>query len=88
MEMNEAYKEKNEMSFSQLIRIFTSIVRCTQIKSCLIPIGGRVRSDWKLQELIYAYARMFEYYADLKEYADCKGLKVYNASEYSWINCF
>lgn len=49
---------------------------------------GRVRSDWKLHELIYAYGRMFEYYSDLKEYADYKGLKVYNASEYSWINCF
>lgn len=49
---------------------------------------GRVRSDWKLHELIHAYARMFEYYADLREYADYKGLKVYNASEYSWINCF
>lgn len=49
---------------------------------------GRVRTDWKLHELIYAYARMFEYYVDLREYADYKGLKVYNASEYSWINCF
>lgn len=49
---------------------------------------GRIRSDWKLHNLIQAYARMFEYYADLKEYADYKGLKVYNASEYSWINCF
>lgn len=49
---------------------------------------GRIRSDWKLHELIHAYARMFEYYYELKEYADYKGLKVYNASEYSWINCF
>lgn len=49
---------------------------------------GRACSDWKLHELIYAYARMFEYYADLKEYANYKGLKVYNASEYSWINSF
>ena len=49
---------------------------------------GRSRKDWKLHELIYAHGRMFEYYADLKEYADYKGLKVYNASEYSWINVF
>lgn len=49
---------------------------------------GRSRQDWKLHELIYAHGRMFEYYSDLKEYADYKGLKVYNASEYSWINVF
>lgn len=49
---------------------------------------GRIRSDWKLHEYIYAFGRMFEYFYDLKEYADCKGLKVYNASEYSWINVF
>lgn len=49
---------------------------------------GRSRSDWKLHDLIYAHGRMFEYYYDLKEYADYKGLRVYNASEYSWINVF
>ena len=49
---------------------------------------GRSRKDWKLHELIYAHGRMFEYYSELKEYADYKGLKVYNASEYSWINVF
>lgn len=49
---------------------------------------GRSRSDWKLHELIYAHGRMFEYFSDLKEYADYKRLKVYNASEYSWINVF
>lgn len=49
---------------------------------------GRIRSDWKLHEYIYAYGRMFEYFYDLKGYADYKGLKVYNASEYSWINVF
>ncbi len=49
---------------------------------------GRVRSDWKLHDLIYAHGRMFEYYSDLREYADYKGLKIYNASEYSWINVF
>lgn len=49
---------------------------------------GRSRKDWKLHDLIYAHGRMFEYYSDLKEYADYKGLKVYNASEYSWINVF
>lgn len=54
----------------------------------LFETRGRVRSDWKLHELIQAYGRMFEYYYELREYADYKGLKVYNASEYSWINCF
>ena len=49
---------------------------------------GRIRSDWKLHEYIYAFGRMFEYFYDLKGYADYKGLKVYNASEYSWINVF
>lgn len=49
---------------------------------------GRVRSDWKLHEYIYAFGRMFEYFYELKGYADYKGLKVYNASEYSWINIF
>ena len=49
---------------------------------------GRVRSDWTLHELIYAHGRMFEYYYELKQYADYKGLKVYNASDYSWINVF
>lgn len=49
---------------------------------------GRIRSDWKLHEYIYAFGRMFEYFYDLKEYADYKGLKVYNASEYSWLNVF
>lgn len=49
---------------------------------------GRIRSDWKLHDYIYAFGRMFEYFYDLKGYADYKGLKVYNASEYSWINVF
>lgn len=49
---------------------------------------GRLMSEWKLHEYIYAFGRMFEYFYDLKEYADYKGLKVYNASEYSWINVF
>ncbi len=49
---------------------------------------GRIRSDWKLHEYIYAFGRMFEYFYDLKQYADYKGLKVFNASEYSWINVF
>ena len=49
---------------------------------------GRIRSDWKLHEYIYAFGRMFECFYELKKYADYKGLKVYNASEYSWINVF
>ena len=49
---------------------------------------GRIRSDWKLHEYIYAFGRMFECFYELKKYADYKGLKIYNASEYSWINVF
>lgn len=49
---------------------------------------GRSRSDWTLHGLIYAHGRMFEDYYELKQYADYKGLKIYNASEYSWINVF
>lgn len=49
---------------------------------------GHLLTDWKLHEFIFAVGKMLEGYSDLKEYADYKGLKVYNASEYSWINCF
>lgn len=49
---------------------------------------GRPVLGWKLHDLIYAYGHMFECYHDLKEYADYKGARVYNASEYSWINVF
>lgn len=49
---------------------------------------GRIRSDWTLHGYVYAIGRMFEDYYELRKYADYKGLKVYNASEYSWINCF
>lgn len=48
----------------------------------------RRMTGWTLHEIIYAYGRMFEYYNELRQYADYKGLKVYNASEYSWINVF
>ena len=49
---------------------------------------GRPMSGWTLHGLIYAYAKMFDGYFELKKYADYKGLSVYNASEYSWINVF
>lgn len=49
---------------------------------------GRIRSDWTLHEYIYAFGLMFENFYELSKYAEYKGLKVYNASEYSWINCF
>lgn len=49
---------------------------------------GRIRSDWTLHDYIYAFGKMFEDFYILKQYADYKGLKVYNACEYSWINCF
>lgn len=59
-----------------------------QVDSGIDSKRSRLMSGWTLHDLIYAYGRMFEYYSDLKEYADYKGLKVYNASEYSWINVF
>ena len=49
---------------------------------------GAKMTGWTLHDLIWAYGNMFKMYAELKEYADYKGLKVYNASEYSWINVF
>lgn len=48
----------------------------------------RVRNGIALHELIYRYGNMFEGYHKLAEYAKYKGIKVYNASEYSWINVF
>jgi len=59
-----------------------------QVNSGIDSKRSRLMSGWTLHDLIYAYGRMFEYYSDLKDYADYKGLKVYNASEYSWINVF
>lgn len=50
--------------------------------------GLRKLEGWKLHEYIYAIGRMIEGYDELAEYAKYKGAKVYNASEYSWINCF
>lgn len=49
---------------------------------------GVKMSGWTLHDLIFAFGNMFKSYAQLKEYADYKGLKIYNASEYSWINVF
>lgn len=49
---------------------------------------GRPMKGWTLHGLIYAYAKMFDGYFELRKYADYKGLRVYNASEYSWINVF
>lgn len=48
----------------------------------------RLCTGWTLHEYIYAYGLMFENFYKLSKYAEYKGLKVYNASEYSWINCF
>jgi hypothetical protein len=49
---------------------------------------GTKMEGWTLHDLIYAYGKMFELYAELNKYAAYKGVKVYNASEYSWINVF
>lgn len=41
-----------------------------------------------LHEELYSTARALEEYWELQKYADWKGVKVYNASEYSWIDAF
>ncbi len=46
------------------------------------PIGT------KLHEELFAEATALREYWNLREYADWKGVKVYNASEYSWIDAF
>ena len=46
------------------------------------PIGT------KLHEELFAEATALQSYVDLKGYADWKGVKVYNASEFSWIDAF
>lgn len=46
------------------------------------PIGT------KLYEELFAEATALMEYCELRKYADWKGLKVYNASEYSWIDAF
>lgn len=51
-------------------------------KQCRRPIGTM------LHEELYAEATALEEYWELKGYADWKGVKVYNASEYSWIDAF
>ena len=42
----------------------------------------------KLHEELFAIGTALKDYWDMKEYADWKGVKVYNASEYSWIDAF
>lgn len=41
-----------------------------------------------MEELLKAVHTMFADYKKLRQYADWKGVKVYNASEYSMIDCF
>lgn len=42
----------------------------------------------KFHEELISVATALKGYWDMKEYADWKGVKVYNASEYSWIDAF
>lgn len=42
----------------------------------------------KFHEELISVATALKGYWDMREYADWKGLKVYNASEYSWIDAF
>lgn len=46
------------------------------------PIGT------KLHKELFSIGTALESYWEMKEYADWKGVKVYNASEYSWIDAF
>lgn len=46
------------------------------------PIGT------KLHEELFSIGTALKDYWDMKKYADWKGVKVYNASEYSWIDAF
>lgn len=46
------------------------------------PIGT------KLHEELFSIGTALKDYWDMKAYADWKGVKVYNASEYSWIDAF
>lgn len=76
---------------NELFSIDTHFYKRQQVycdKKLIDAKRGRVMSDWTLHGLIYAYGKMFDGYYELKQYADYKGLKVYNASEYSWINVF
>lgn len=41
-----------------------------------------------MEQLLDAVHTMYEDYKTLKAYADWKGVKIYNASEYSMIDCF
>ena len=42
----------------------------------------------KLHEIVPLFIKMFEFYWDLRNYADYKKLKVYNASEFSMVDAF
>ncbi len=42
----------------------------------------------KLHEIAKCFVKMFELYWELRNYADYKGLKVYNASEFSMVDAF
>lgn len=42
----------------------------------------------KLHEELFAEATALKEYCELRKYADWKGVKVYNACEYSWIDAF
>lgn len=44
--------------------------------------------ETKLYEELFSIGTALKYYWDMKAYADWKGVKVYNASEYSWIDAF
>lgn len=42
----------------------------------------------KLHEELFAEANALKSYWELRKYADWKGVRIYNASEYSWIDAF
>lgn len=57
-------------------------------KNLFDPKRGRIKKDRTVGVLVGLYSKMFLYYEELRKYADYRGQKVYNASEYSWIDCF
>lgn len=50
-------------------------------------IKGRL-NDVKLHEKLSRMSLTFKYYDDLRQYAEYKQVKIYNASEFSWIDVF
>lgn len=51
-------------------------------------IGGDITKIGKVHEITGCFVKMFELYWEVRNYADYKGLNVYNASEFSMVDAF